>query len=266
MKRAINKYDIYNENFENYFRDLMATISLEQRERLPDDLLHKIFKKGVLNTGDLSFKEKTYILSIAFNKHTTIVIEDERNGLTEKDFKASTRAQAGRITNTEVLENPSVRSSFILSDKELFNSIMYINHLQCTDIYRLIRRINPKERNKRDKSFAETREALRGLTTLLLSYEKNKKRLVMEHGLDVPQIYALLFFAGGERLGTDFYNREFKYAYSANARLLAKTLTGMHAKGLLKRRGGRKLVKYDLSARGIAILDKVLNKTIELYV
>ena len=268
MEKKLIKYDLYNENFEAWFLDKLKLITPEQRAKLPTGLLYKLFRNQEVHTGNISILEKMYILSIAFDISLNIVIEDPEHGMDASEFRKSIKAQKAEITNKELLETPAVRSSFVLASRDLSNSIMYVNQVQCSDIYRLIKMINPKDRNKKDSKFKNTRDSLRGVIKFLTEYEKNFKRIIMEFQLDAPQVYALMYFSTGEKLGKDFYDKDFKYTY--NRRALSNALTALSRSNCLSKRGGRVGgnmvgIRYQLTAKGIDMLDRILTKIFNAY-
>ncbi len=263
MERKLIKYDLYNENFEAWFLDKLKAITPEQRAKLPRELLFKLFKNQEIHNGSISILEKMYILSIAFGQNMTISVEADEGGLDASEYRKAVDAQKAVITNKELLETPAVRASFILSNRDLSNSIMYVNQAQCTDIYRLIKMINPKDLNKKDHKFKATKEALRNVVSFLLEYEKNFQRIIMEFQLDTAQVLALLYFSTGEKLGKDFYDKDFKYTY--NRRLLSNALTALTRSSCLTKRGGTTQIKYQLTAKGIDLLDRILSKIFNAY-
>lgn len=264
--RGIAKYDIYNESFDAYFRDILATITPAQKENMPLDLLAKVFKGGDANSNLLSQNEKTYILSRVFGKQVAIVIQDEDKGFGINEFQGALKAQKAKMKNIDLLNKPVVNANFIFSDKQVFESLMYLNHAYCSDIYSLIKKINPAGISKTAKEKSTVKAAIKHLADLLMSYERHKKRIVMQYDLDVPKIYALLYFSGhAGKLGMDFYQKDFKHAYSANERSLKQAVMGLWRSGHLERRGGARYIRYSLSAKGIETLDKMLRKILELY-
>lgn len=265
MKRAINNYDFYSENFENYFKDIVVGMTQIQKDSLPEQLLFKLFSGEKLTHGNLSFKEKVYILNTVFRKKVEIVIEDENDGISLEDYCLAKKAQAGKRTNTELLSEPRVQASFVLADRDFFKSIAYFNQIFTTEIYKLYKRTFDFDRTQKDINYNKGREVVKHITELILSYEINKKRFVMTNNLNPGKLYALIYFSTGEKLGSSFIKKDFKYSYNCNAVMLSKAVKELTDTGYLDRRGGTTKYRYTLTAKGQHILNRVIEQIIDNY-
>lgn len=264
MRQNINRFDIYNENFEGVFNDMLINITQPQLSVLPNDMKFKILKNKKHPASSFNFIEKVYILSTAFDKNITISIEDINDGVSKVEFRNAVLAQKGKLKNSELLKYPKTMASFILADKDLFSSMMYLNHVYTTEIYQLVRKINVAQRSKRDKLYNQGIETVKSLVKLFMNYELNKKMLIGEFGFDMAQFYAILYFSTGERLGVDFYNKDFKFSYSANKRDMSTALLVLYNNGYLFRRGEKRYT-YSLTAKGLDVLNKIVERIIGFY-
>jgi DNA-binding MarR family transcriptional regulator len=264
MKR-LDKYDFYNENFETYFNDKIDTITAAQKSLLSNELLSKLFKGPKKLAGSLSFKEKTYILNTCFSVETAIYIYDPGMKINKSDLVDVRKANSGKMTNSELLENPRIQSGFVMSDKNLFQTLSYMNHIYTSEIYTLFRGIRHLDRTNKDRNYARGKEVIGGVTDLVLKYEQYKKRIIMEFDLTPQRLYVLLYFSSGEKYGKHFFQRDFTYAFNSTARMLSGSVRQMHDLGYLIRRGDKHNYKYTLSSKGVALLDKIVSKVIDNY-
>lgn len=169
------------------------------------------------------------------------------------------------MTNSELLKNPRIQSGFVMSDKNLFQTLSYLNHMYTSEIYTLFRGINHLDRTKKDKNYSRGREVIAGVTELILKHEQYKKRIIMEFDLTPQQLYVLLYFSTGEKSGKNFFQRDFTYAYNSTARMLSGAVRQMADLGYLIKRGDKRNWRYTLSSKGTALLDKIISKIIDNY-
>jgi len=264
MKR-LAKYDFYNENFETYFNDKIDQITPAQKSMLSNELLSKLFKGPKRLSGALSFKEKTYILNTCFGVETMIHIYDPALKINKSDLYDAKKANVGKMTNGELLQNPRIQAGFVMSDKNLFQNLSYLNHIYTSEIYTLFRSVKQLERSNKDKNYSRGREVVGGVTDLILKYEQFKKRLIMEFDLTPQRLYVLLYFSTGEKYGKHFFQRDFTYAFNSTARMLSGSVRQMTDLGYLIKRGDKRNWRYTLSSKGTALLDKIISKVIDNY-
>jgi hypothetical protein len=267
MGRAKTLYntDIYNENFDHYLQIKLENISPQQKELLPDSLNYKIFKYGKTVVSDLSFTEKIYILSVCFRQSVAIVIQDEEAGIGPSEFQMASKAQSAKATNGELLDQLDRQSAFVLADKDLIRSLLYMNHVQCTDIYNLIKIANPRDKTKRELQNTEYKKAYNSIVKMLVHYEGNKKKFIGQFNISVPKLFALLYCFDGEKSSRDFYEKAFKYSYTSNRADLGRALTELYEGGYLDKRGSRRYMRYSITARGMVFLQTILEKLIFSY-
>lgn len=260
MNKKANIFDFYSENFDRYFEDLVEGMTPAQRMRLPDGILNRLFTNKKNRAAALEFREKAHILSVAFGKRIVISIEDEKQGIPAEDYQRAVDAQSGKITNTNLLGYPRTGAGFIMADKNLMNSMMYLNHVYTTEIYSLLRPLKISERSKKDTEYNKGFEAVRSLVGFILNYEMFKKRLVHEFDFSLSEIYAILYFSTGEKTGLDFYKKDFRYSYNANSTHMFRALGSLTQKGYLSSRG--RPLKYSITARGLDVLNKIAHRII----
>ena len=83
-------FDISSENFNNYFEKETAEMTESQKERLPKELLYRLYIQGgkvdTHETVKMGFFAKLFVLFKALNKRVIIIVEDANNSMTEEDY------------------------------------------------------------------------------------------------------------------------------------------------------------------------------------
>lgn len=264
MKRII-KYDFYNENFETYFNERVDKMNGDQRAMLPDEIKYKLIRfRGKFQNG-LTFQEKVFILNTCFGARVMLYVYDDDQHIQKEDIQSLKQAQRGEIQNKVLFQETRIQAGFIMADKNLFQTMMYLNHLYTSDIYRLFKTINLGRVQAKGKEFAKGKEIVTGICDIILKYEQRKKSLVMSYGLTPQRLYVLFYFSTGEKFGKDFCNRDFQFAYNQSARMLSGAVKYMTDTGYLLRRGDAAHYRYTLTAKGTALLNKIINRLLDYY-
>lgn len=260
VAKRIASVDIYNENFNHFFTEKLNAMTDEQRIVLPQELSFKIFKYGnIASAGLLNFNEKMWMLSNVFNCQLTIVVEDADNGMDIKDYVASQKVQRGTKNNGDLLEAMKTHAAFALGNKELMNSLMYMAHVCCSNVYQLVKKYTPNADHPKNTKFIDGKMAFTKTLQFLKNYEANKRRITETYGITMPEWYALMYFAIGEGFAKDFYKKDFVYSYNSSMINLHKGMLRMYSMGyLIKRKVGIK-DKYSISSKGMDLLDKIFN-------
>lgn len=262
----VNKFDIFNENFEEYFMAKVKNMSSQQMNQLPSELKNKLFQGGVVRSSyKLRFAEKAYILSTVFDSQMITMFSDNMEGLGPDQWAAAIAAQKGKIKNGELVNNIPINNMFIVGNKELMSPIVYLNHIFCSDIYQLFSIPSVREKSVAEKQHIKRAKEYRGIIDLFTHYESSKKLIAHEFKLDMPSWYALLYFGNKERLGRPFYVSDFKYAYSSNKSNLYNALKKLVDTGYMSQRGKRNELKYTLTAKGLDTLNQIIDRVILNY-
>lgn len=252
--------DIYCPNFDHFLQVKLESITDAQLEKLIFSVQHKIKRFKDSGVSKMSLPEKMHILSIAFNRPVFIVVGSEEDGISPELFKEAIKARHGKVKNSKLLGDLVEDFTFVLGDKQVSESLLYMNHIQTTDIYNLIRMNNPREKSSRYIKFEKKHEMLKGVVDYFMKYESRKKTVLEQFNLTVGKLYGLLFLYDGEKPCKDFYDKQFKYAYGKDRSELSRALAEMNRDGYLSRRGETKNLKYSMTSKGIDLLIKVLNK------
>lgn len=259
-KLPIKSVDIYNENFDHFFIRKLNSMTDEQRNKLPKELSYKIFRNGFEGSAErLKFQEKMYILSVAFGHKVTIMVDDEKEGVNMREFSKAQKASIGKVKNGELLEDMRVHAGFVIADKELMAASLYMNHASCSNIYSLVKELIPNTNHKVNQKFLKAKKEINTILNFLINYEANKKLLAMNYNLTMPKWYALLYFSVGEKLALDFYDKDYKYAYSSDRRALHRAMVALSNEGFLVRRGEKKKYRYAITASGLNLLNRIFD-------
>lgn len=260
VAKKIAAADVYSENFNHYFTEKLNSLTEEQKHRLPNDIIFKVFKYGTAATAEqLNFVEKMWMLETVFNCSINIIVEDIEAGLDIAHFKDALKAQRGRIENTQLLDELKIRAAFFLGGKELMASILYLENLCNSGIYRLSKSHIPNADHKKNKKYIRQKDDFNQTLSFLCNYEATKKRITMLYDLNIPELYALLYFGSGEKYGGDFTRGDFSHAYNSNQTELFKGMTRMHRLGyILQRKTGLKH-KYVISSKGLDLLNRIFS-------
>lgn len=254
------RFDILNENLDLYFADNAAKLNEEQIGGLPELIKFKLFRSrnsfNEKNTSKLTLLQKLYVLIKSCKKKWYIVVEDEENGLSIEDFnvfKKSIKKRELTITNSERLQ---LSGDFILGSKELMESLAFLNYLSVSNAYKFA----IKGKNLKS-DFVEFKKTASYFTKLLIFYESNKKKMVMQKGFKMPEFYTLLYFYDGvKKKGADVYNIVFKHAYNSSKSQINTGLTRLHHKGYLTKFGSVRHTEYSITPLGIEAVNEILSK------
>lgn len=259
-KKVLGNLDIYCPNFDHHLQLKLEHITPEQVAALDDTVQYKIFQYKEKVIGYLKWTEKLHINSIAFGCPVVICSFDEEKGISPILFNETVKAQLGHIKNSKLLDDLIGNTVFIQGDRQVMESLLYMNYVETSDIYNLIRMNDPREKSKRELELNTKQNALKSVVDSFLKYERNKKKVLMQFKLNQPKLYGLLFFYEGQKLCKDFYDRAFKYSYISSRPQLSRALAEMYRAGLLSKRGTTRELKYSITSKGIDLLIKVLNK------
>ena len=262
------RYDIDNENFDNYFLRHISKITPEQKSRLPQELAFKVFRGGSFSINSLTFMQKMYVLYCAFGKRVSILVEDDNEGLSYNEFAKLERGYRGSQKRGDIVDDFNIKGTFVLGMHDLVARLEYANHLCSSNLWKLAKDYQKYQLNNirlHDKQ-RQTKDAVRLLRKLLVYYEGNKKRMAIDYGIDPAEWLALLHFYDNETKAVPFVDETFKYSYNSNKQTLRGALVSLQHKGILDIRGSRpRNVFYYLTPKGVEILGKIIARYILNY-
>lgn len=254
--------DIQSENFSAYFSQSVELMTPQQKESLPKDILHKLFRNGagvnLKNTSKLNFISKVFVLWKAIRKRWFIVVESEDGeGMTNEQFitfSNSIKAQDYTVDRSRELVSTGV---FVTGSKELCDTFQYLNRLCNSPAYNYVTKIKNSPESKVEQNTARTQYLLRWL----ISYEQAKKKINNQKRLTPPEMYVLIgLFAYGSQPGKKLYAETFKYCYQSSMNKMKVALCTLQTKGLVVKDGDKSTSKFSISSLGIDAVNEAMTK------
>lgn len=253
--------DISCENFDLYFARQIEAITPEAKESLPRDIAFKLFRKGgqwdSKSTSRLGFMAKLFVLLRALRKRFFLVIEDNQNGMSFDQFMELRKGGEHREYTMELAEGLMQGNQMILANKELSDYFQYTNFLSTSPAYNFLL----KNKNVPANKVTQSEKEMGYIVRFLVFWEGNKKNLVANTGMLMPEIYVLMcLFDGGEISGATIYNSKFRRAYQSSQGKIKLAFGTLQAKGYITKYGDRRGAKMQITPLGKDILRQSLIK------
>lgn len=257
------KTDISAENFDLFFSREFENISPQAKDGLPKDLSFKLFRKGgefnSKSTSKLGFIEKLFVLWKCLNKRWWIVIEDEHKGISADQFVALKNAPKIRDYTIEQSEELIASGTFILASNELCNTFSYLNHLGASGAYNYLIKAKNSPKNK----VTEAQKEKSWVANFLANYDGQKKNIVANTGLTIPEFYVLLcLYDGSEVASSSIYKEKFKRAYQSTPSKIKLAFGTLQHRGYITKYGVVKGVKLKITPLGKDVLNGIFDKYI----
>lgn len=255
------KFDIDSENFQYYFLEQSSKMSEGQKERLPKELVYKLFVKGgrvnSKSLSKLSLQSKLYVLVSALNKRWIMMIEDDEKGMDlEAFFKYKDLTKRRNYTS----ENGGTLISegeFVLGNTELFDTFHKLNCLSHSSAYNYLQKVKTKNYLKPE----EYKRNMKFITSWINNYESMRKKLVMESGLTMAEWITLTYlYDGEEKNGSILYLHKFKYSYNTSSTKIKVSFGTLQNKGFIVKYGKGKGTKLQITALGRNKVSNILQK------
>lgn len=257
------KFDILAENLDLYFANQLCSITPQAKEALPKDVQFKIFRKGgevdTNSTSKLSFLAKLYVLWKALRKNIFIVIEsNDDNGLTIEDFV--NLKQAIKVRDYGVDRNNDYvipQATFVVGNKELMESLAYLNNLSSSPAYKYLLRgknlvPNKVEQNKIANSY---------ICRFLSHYEANRKKIGYESGLNISEWMVLIgLYHGNEVVSNTLWKTIYKYSFNSSKTKIKTAFGSLQRKGYIVKYGSTISSKMQITTLGTSVCNDILQK------
>jgi DNA-binding HxlR family transcriptional regulator len=268
MKIQTRRYDLYDENVDEYFFQAIDNMTPEQKERLPNELAAKVRRGAKESLDTLTFVQKLHILTSVLGKKWTLIIEDEA-GISYEAFLSLQKGYTENHPRLQAVSELRESGSFYIGAPHLMKRLEYVA-LQCaTTVYKAIKgyRSEIHERRKKIAAQREISESVRGVFRLLMHYEANKYKLNATYGLEsVSEWLALMYFYDNEEKPSQF-NDMFMYAYSSGKRNRGQALLRLRTLGYIDTRAKKHSVhtKYYLTPKGKELAIKIMERVFMNY-
>lgn len=244
-------FDLMADNLDLYFKRQAASISPQAREGLPPDVIKKI------RLNRLSFLGKLFVLWRCLRKRIFIVIEDEEGGLTPEQFADLRKAIKNRDYGTDRANEMIAQGVFITGSKELCDTFDYQNRLSGSAAYNYIQKI----KNHPTSKVKEHLDQRKFLCRFLINWEKRKKDMVADVGMDMPEIYVLLYFYDIEEgIGSKFYREVMKRSYQSSTTKIKLAFGSLQIRGYLYKSGDGRGARLRITDLGKDVINRILVK------
>lgn len=255
------KFNIENTNFDYFFLEQSAGMSETQKERLPRELLYKVFVKGFRvnskSVNKLSFMAKLYILVRSLNKRWIVMVEDDEKGMNEEEFFKWKDLTKRRNYTSDSATDLISEGEFVLGSSELFDTFHKLNSLSVSPAYNYIQKIKNRETLMPDEYVRN----MRGLINWVNNYEAMRKKLVMESGITMAEWITLTYlYDGKEKTGRVLYTEKFRYSYNTSATKIKLSFGTLQNKGLITKYGNGQGCKLQITALGKDKVSSVTSK------
>lgn len=263
MNINAHKWDILDENFDEYFSQAIDNMTEQQRERLPSELSAKVLRGGKNCLDTVTFVQKLYILTVALDKKWSFFIEDEY-GLSYEAFLEMQKTYSEVYPRREAVSELRESGSFFLGTIQLMKRLEYVA-LQCaSNIYKSIAgyRVELHEKRRKIKAQRQITYSVNGIWRFLINYEANKYKLKVTYGLNnISELYVLMYFYEDENKAAKFHET-FLYAYSSSKRYRNAALARMLALGYIDTRSKKHTIhiRYYLTPKGRELAIKIMDR------
>lgn len=268
MKIQTRRYDLYDENFDEYFFQIIEGMTVEQRERLPDELSAKILRGPRESMDTLTFVQKLHILTSVIGKKWCIIIEEEE-GISYEGFLDLQKGYTENHPRLDAMKELRKRESFFIGNPHLMKRLEYATLQFASNTYKAIAgyRAEIHEKRKRVKAQREVSDSVKGIFRFLIHYEAHKYKFAATYGLEsFSEWLALMFFYDNENKPAQF-NDMFMYAYSSGKRNRGEALKRLRALGYIDTRAKKHSVhtKYYLTSKGKELAIKIMERVVLNY-
>lgn len=256
-------FDADSEEFQMYFAHEMESISTTAKADIPKDVAFKLFRGGgkvdTKSTSKLSFLAKLYILWKCLNKRWWVLIEDEQNGITPGQFMELRKAYKRKDYGTERAAVLKSYGSFVLADKELATTLTYLNRLSSSGAYNYL----IKAKNSPKSKSAEDDKERTYIAKFLANYDAQKKTMVTNCKLTVPEFYVLITLYDGKPIeGVSLYKEKFKRAYQSSPSKIKLAFGTLQSRGLVAKNGTTRGSTLQITSSGKELLNSIFEKYI----
>lgn len=255
------RFDISCEALDLYFFDQLPHLTPEAKDGLPRDVLFKIFRKGgdvnTKSTSRLSFMAKLFVLLRALNKRWWVVVEDENRGMTPGQFMDLRKASKKRDYTVEQAGNIVITGTMVLAGKELADTLSYLNHLNGSGAYNYLL----KAKNSPTNRPTEWNKERAWVANFLSHYDGQKKSIVAQYGITIPEFYVLLtLFDGKDVLCSVIYKEKFKRAYQSTPSKIKLAFRTLQIRGFVIKTGVIRGATLRITPLGKDILNGIFDK------
>ncbi len=236
------KYDIVSEEMQLYFDDLVANMTESERKEIPRDLFFRV-KKGKTN-----FIEKIALMWKVFKKDCYIVIKNEEDGMTAKDFELNRRQLKHDNYGEDAVRDYVAKGGFVLGADSICLGLHYEALLSSSPMYRYVSQMRGLQSNE----LAGKRKELLEFSKMAINYESSKKAMLRQQDLTIAEWLILVYFSDGtQKTGAALYTTLKFDAFGAGKSRVLAGLKKLTFNGHLQKSGKTCAALYKISQRGM---------------
>lgn len=255
------RFDIECDNFDLLFAKLAENMGPLEKSQLPKELMFKMFRRGAIydakSSNKLGIAGKMYVLLKSLNKRWILLVEDDKDGMTEGEFlawKASLKKGGNTIEEAGKLIS---RGEFALGGKELMDTYGRLNSLSISPAFNFL----VKNKNQKNTKIGEYKSQMEYLCRFLSFYESQKKKWVMSIGVSMPEFLVLIFiYHGREVVSAQIHKEVYKYAYNSSSTQIKLAFGSLQRKGLVEKIGLNKGCKIKITAKGADMVNTIISQ------
>lgn len=244
------KFDLLNENFDNFFANEIALINDQQKSRLPQDIILRLFRpNGTYNatsTNKFSFIAKLYILWKALNKRVFIVVESEK-GIDIPMYDSIRKSKNKRLNEHENSEVLLLDSVFISGSKELCDTFSFMNNLSTSPSYNYL----TQSKNTAPIHITAWKRRMGYITRFISNYEAKRKDIVVRKSLSIAQWAVLIYLYDLNKVkSNEIYQIKYRNGYQISQAEIIKANAILQRDGMIERIGEGKALYYKITSIG----------------
>lgn len=255
------KFDISHENFDIYFANHLPSITPEAKEKLPQDVVYSLYRGDVptaRNVSKLSFIAKLWILWKCFRKNIYIIVKDE-NGSSLKQFLEYDEVITKKRISQEDIEGDVAELHFITANKELCDTLDYLNKQCVSPLYNYLH----KGKNNIENPVSAWKDQMNFIVEHFNSYESTKKKWSLETGVKMAEWYVLMYcYHGNPVVGADIYNKTYKRAFGSSISKIKLAFSTLQQRGYLVKIGEKKGATMQITSLGKEFVNTIITKYI----
>lgn len=251
------KFNIECENFDEYCRLCFAKLTPEQRQRLPYEIVKKLHLPHRLN-----FLQKAYAFSVALGRDCYFVLPpaDEEETIDVRDFL---KVRKSKSESVEIAEITLAKVGFVIATQELVDTFARAHIISVSPAAKYILRTRNKKKSK-NAPLEKISFDIAYVNELLDNYDRNRKVFLSNLGLSMTDLYTLRYMFDGKEKNIYPMIEKYRYSFGASARSIYDSFPKLAHMGLLEitRAGSRKLMKYKITTKGLALCNEIISKYI----
>lgn len=257
------KLDIVSENFDQFFHKTCSNMSPEERAGIPIDIFRRLFNKNgkemTLRTMERTgFLAKILILVKALKRRVFILVEgsESEGAMNIKDFVNYRAAAKEKDFGESKARELVTHGHFVVGDKELIDSMAYLNMLSAGPAYHFLTKL----KNGKRGSFTEWQDQRGYVTKFILNYESNKKKWLKQFDISMSEFLVLMYgYKGNNFVGSEMYNGALVHAHYSSGADIRHALSSLRHRNYISKEGVSSNASFRITPLGKHLVDEILD-------